>query len=256
MKIISITNQKGGVGKTTTSINLAAGLTLLKNKKVLLIDLDPQGNATTGLGAYKSSIQKCMYNVLSDDCEIEDIIIKDIYRNLDLAPATINLAGADLFLLEQKNDNHNILEEKIKRLKTSYDYILIDCPPSLGLINRNALTASNSVLIPIQTEFYALEGLTQLLSSIRLIQKYFNKNLIIEGILLTMYDIRTKSSYEVMSQVNHFFKEKVYKTYIPRSVKISEAPSYGVPIFEYDNNGAGSIAYKELVNEVIKKNGN
>lgn len=253
MKIIAIANQKGGVGKTTTSINLATGLGL-KGKKVLLIDLDPQGNTTTGLGAYKSKIDKCMYNVMIDECELDDVIIKDIYKNVSLAPATINLAGADLYLLEQKDSKPAVLKEKIKNLKSRYDYIIIDCPPSLGLINRNALSASDSVLIPIQTEYYALEGLTQLLSSIRLIQKYFNKNLLIEGILLTMFDVRTKSSYEVMTQINQFFKDKVYQTYIPRSIKVSEAPSYGIPIYDYDKNGQGAISYSALVNEVIKRN--
>ncbi len=255
MKIISISNQKGGVGKTTTAINLAAGLGL-EGKHVLLIDLDPQGNTTTGLGAYKSEIERCMYNVLIDECELDDVIIKDIYHNVSLAPATINLAGADLYLLEQKDFKQKVLKDKIANLKDKYDYIIIDCPPSLSLINRNALSASNSVLIPIQTEYYALEGLAQLLSSIKLVQKYFNKELLIEGILLTMFDIRTKSSYEVMTHVNQFFKEKVYRTYIPRSIKVSEAPSYGIPIYDYDKNGAGAISYRELVNEVIKKNVN
>lgn len=254
MKIISIANQKGGVGKTTTAINLAAGLSLFK-KKVLLLDLDPQGNSTTGLGVNKSEIEKSIYDVLVDKLEIEDIIIKDVYNTLDLAPATINLSGINIYLLEQQEDKKNILKEKLLSLKEKYDFVIIDCSPSLGLINRNALASSNSVLIPVQAEYYALEGLLQLITSIKWVKKIFNSKLAIEGILITMFDTRTKSSYEAMAQVTRFFKEKVYKTYIPRSIKISEAPSYGMPIFEYDKKGIGSICYKELANEVIIQNG-
>lgn len=254
-KIIAVANQKGGVGKTTTSINLAVGLGL-KGKKVLLIDLDPQGNTTTGLGANKDEISESIYEVLIGETDIINVIIPNINKNVDLAPATISLAGVDIFLMEQSQENQNVLSRLLSSVKQGYDYIVIDCPPSLGLINRNALSGADSVLIPIQAEYYALEGLAQLLSSIRLVQKLFNKRLSIEGILLTMFDSRTKLSYEVMAEVKNHFNEKVYKTHIPRNVRISESPSHGLSIFQYDPYGAGAIAYEELVNEVIQQNGN
>ncbi|AHF60656.1 sporulation initiation inhibitor Soj [Spiroplasma mirum ATCC 29335] len=254
-KIIAVTNQKGGVGKTTTSINLAAGLAL-HGKKILLIDIDPQGNSTTGIGTNKDDISESMYDVLIGQVPLKNIIIPNIIPNVDLAPATISLAGADIYLMEQSEDSQSLLLDRIKPVRDNYDFILIDCPPSLGLINRNALGCADSVLIPIQAEYYALEGLAQLLTSIRFVQKMFNKNLTIEGIVLTMFDSRTKLSFEVMSEVKKYFNEKVYKTYIPRNIKISESPSHGLSIFDYDKGGAGAIAYRELTKEVLANNGN
>lgn len=253
-KVIAIVNQKGGVGKTTTAINLSAGLGL-HDKKVLLVDLDPQGNTTTGIGANKSQIKKCIYDVLVGTTSIINIIQPYVTRNVDLAPATIALAGADLYLMEQTKAKQNILSEKLAPVINKYDYIIIDCPPSLNLISRNALAAANSVIIPIQTEFYALEGLTQLLTSIVLVQKLFNSKLEIEGILLTMYDSRTNLSSEVKDQVKKLFNEKLYKTYIPRNIKVSEAPSHGLDIFRYDTNSTGAKEYMNFVKEVLIQNG-
>lgn len=252
-KIIAIANQKGGVGKTTTSINLAAGLGR-QGKKILLVDLDPQGNATTGIGADKSKIENCMFDVLVNNVFINEIIQKDVCENVDLAPATLSLASADLHLLSQSKDQQNILLDKLNAAQQKYNYIIIDCPPSLGLLNRNALIAANTVIIPIQAEYYALEGLTQLLTSIRFVQQRSNKNLKIEGILVTMFDTRTKLSYEVLQEVKKYFKEKVYETFIPRNIKISEAPSNGKDIFSYDGSSSGATAYMQLVKEVLLKN--
>lgn len=253
-KIIAITNQKGGVGKTTTSINLAAGLAKV-GKKILLMDIDPQGNSTTGIGANKDDITNSTYDVLIGEASLKDIIIPDIIKNVDLAPASLALAGVDIHLMEQSDDKHIILKEKLDEVKSNYDFIIIDCPPFLGLINRNALASSDSVIIPIQAEYYALEGLTQLLNTINFVKKMYNKNLSIEGILLTMFDARTKLAFEVLAEVKRYFEEKLYKTYIPRNIKITEAPSHGLSIFDYDGSGAGAKAYEELVKEVLKNNG-
>lgn len=252
-KIIAISNQKGGVGKTTTSINLAAGLAYLENK-VLLVDLDPQGNSTQGIGQTTNESQNTIYDVLLDDVNAEDAILHLSQPPMDLIPASISLAGADLEMANYKFGKEQLLKNKLDAIKDKYDFIIIDCPPSLGLLNTNALTASDSVIIPVQCEYYALEGVTQLLNTIRIVQNLFNKNLKIEGVLLTMYDGRTNLSVEVMQEVRKYFTEKVYKSYIPRNVKLSEAPSRGQSIFEYDLKCEGANAYIHLAREVMDNN--
>ena len=259
-KIISLVNQKGGVGKTTTSINLSASLAVL-GKKVLLIDLDPQGNTTTGVGINKGDIEKSIYDVLIGECKIKDAMIKTKYKNLYMLPATINLAGLDIELVEKSQHESGFLKgEQLKihlqEIKDDFDYIIIDCPPSLGVITTNALTASNSVIIPVQCEFFALEGITQLLRTIMLAQKTLNPTLDIEGVLLTMLDSRTNLGFEVVEDIRKFFKEKVYNTIIPRLVRLTEAPSHGEPIIAYDPKSRGSEAYLNLAKEVISRNGN
>ena len=258
-KIISLVNQKGGVGKTTTSINLSASLAVL-NKKVLLIDLDPQGNTTTGVGINKADIENSIYDVLIDKTEIEKAIISTKYKNLYVLPATINLAGLDMELIEKSQNNPLFqkgaqLKNHLENIKNNFDYIIIDCPPSLGLITTNALTASNSVIIPVQCEFFALEGIMQLLNTIMLAQKKLNPNLQIEGVLLTMLDSRTNLGIEVVDDIRKFFKEKVYNTIIPRLIRLTEAPSHGEPIIVYDPKSRGSEAYLNLAKEVIERNG-
>lgn len=250
-KIIAIANQKGGVGKTTTCINVAAGLAYL-NQRVLMLDLDPQGNATQGIGARKETIKYSTYDLLLGDATTAQVIKKIKMPPLDLIPATIDLAGADLEMVEYKKGRERLLKAKLDLVKDDYDFILIDCPPSLGLLNTNALTAADSVLIPVQCEYYALEGLTQLLSTIRLVQKIFNPNLKIEGVLLTMFDTRTRLSVEVQQEVRKYFKERVYRSYIPRNIKLSEAPSRGQSIFEYDVRSEGAKAYASLAKEIIE----
>lgn len=252
-KIIAVANQKGGVGKTTTSINLASGLAYL-GQKVLLVDLDPQGNASQGIGANRMDIEFSTYDLLLTNHEVNDIAMPLNTPPLDLIPATIDLAGADLEMVEFKMGRERLLKNKLMMVRDDYDFIIIDCPPSLGLLNTNALTAADSVIIPVQCEYYALEGLTQLLSTIRLVQKLFNPNLKIEGVLLTMFDVRTKLSVEVQQEVRKYFKERVYKSNIPRNVKLSEAPSRGNSIFEYDIKSPGAKAYAALAKEVLDNN--
>ena len=256
-KVISLINQKGGVGKTTTSINLSASLALL-NKKILLIDLDPQCNATTGIGLNKGSIEKSVYNVLNKTATIEEAIIKTKYKNLYVLPANINLAGIDIEL-EQENDSSVLksqrLKEHIDKVKDDYDFIIIDCPPALGIITTNALTSSDSVIIPVQCEYFALEGITQLLKAIMYTQANLNPNLTIEGVLLTMLDARTNLGLEVVEEIRSYFKDKVYNTIIPRLIRLTEAPSHGKPIVAYDPKSRGSEAYLNLAKEVIKGNG-
>ena len=258
-KVISMVNQKGGVGKTTTSINLAASLGYL-GKKVLLIDLDPQGNATTGVGINKGDIDKSIYNVLIGESNIVEVIVKTKFKNLHIIPATINLAGADIELIEKSRFESGFskseqLKNKIALIKDSYDFILIDCPPSLGILTTNALTASDSVIIPVQCEFFALEGIMQLLNSIMLAQRNLNPNLDIEGVLLTMLDSRTNLGLEVVEDIRSYFKERVYDTIIPRLIRLTEAPSHGKPIISYDPKSRGTEAYINLAKEVIERNG-
>lgn len=251
-KIIAVSNQKGGVGKTTTSVNLAAGLAYLK-KRVLLVDFDPQGNATRGLNA-KNSIVHSAYDLLLGDKSAQECIIHLPIPPLDLIGATIDLAGSDYQMVARQSGKETFLKRKLDTVKNNYDFIIIDCPPSLGLLNANALTAADSVIIPVQCEYYALEGVTQLLSTIRTVQKQYNRKLFIEGVLLTMFDSRTNLSTEVQREVRKYFKERVYRSYIPRNVRLAEAPSHGKSIFEYDKSCNGARAYASLAKEVIEKN--
>jgi len=248
-KIISIANQKGGVGKTTTSVNLSACLAVL-GKRVLLVDVDPQGNATSGVGINKADVNHCIYNVLVEDLEAKDVCVPTDVQNLDIIPATIQLAGAEIELVPTISREIR-LKNALNKLKDDYDYIIIDCPPSLGLLTLNALTSSDTVLIPVQCEFYALEGLSQLLNTIRLVQKHLNKQLMIEGVLLTMLDARTNLGLQVIEEVKKYFQDKVYKSIIPRNVRLGEAPSHGQPIIVYDAKSKGAEVYQELAKEVI-----
>lgn len=250
-KVIAIINQKGGVGKSTTAINLSAAVGE-KKKQVLLIDLDPQGNSSSGLGIEKSQVKHCIYDVLLNDVPVEEAIIPDITEGLDLVPATINLAGAEVELVSQMA-RENRLKESIGNLRGKYDYIFIDCPPSLGLLTVNALVAADKLLIPIQCEFYALEGVTKLLDSMKRVKNALNPSLDIYGVLLTMYDGRTMLSRQVAEEVRNYFGKSVFETIVPRSVKLSEAPSFGQPITEYDPNGKGAEAYINLAKEVISR---
>lgn len=250
-KVISIANQKGGVGKTTTSVNISAILAK-KGKKVLLIDTDPQGNATSGLGVEKSH-EISIYDVLIGETEMKEAVQESQIKNLKVCPSNINLAGAEVELVSMISREYR-LKEKLEEYKEQYDYIIIDCPPSLGLITLNAFTASDSVLIPVQCEYYALEGLGQLINTINLVKKHLNKELEIEGAVLTMYDARTNLSNQVVKEVKKYFDDRVYKTVIPRNVRLSEAPSYGMPITVYDPRSKGAKCYDKLVKEILKKN--
>ena len=250
-KIISVANQKGGVGKTTTTVNLGTILAK-KGKKVLLIDADPQGNATSGLGVEKD-VEKSVYDILVNDTEIEEVYQDTMIKNLKVCPSNINLAGAEVELVSMMSREQR-LKEKLIKVKDEFDFILIDCPPSLGLVTLNSFTASDSVLIPVQCEYFALEGLGQLLNTINLVKKHLNKSLYIEGALLTMYDIRTNLSNQVVKEVKKYFENKVYKTVIPRNVKLSEAPSYGMPITLYDPKSKGAKSYDKFTKEFLKIN--
>ena len=257
-KFISLVNQKGGVGKTTTSINLSSALGHL-GKKVLLIDLDPQSNSTTGLGINKANIKLSIYDVITNRCEISDAIIKTKFKNLSVIPSMIFLSGVEIELMQtsMREDNFILgdqLKNQINKIKDRYDFIIIDCPPALGILTTNALAASDSVLIPVQCEYFALEGVTQLLNTIILTQTKVNPKLDIEGVLLTMLDGRTLVGLEVVEDVRKFFKEKVFNTIIPRLVRLVEAPSHGKPIIEYDPKCRGALAYINLAKEVIERN--
>jgi chromosome partitioning protein len=249
-KVIAITNQKGGVGKTTTSVNLSAALAM-HNRKVLLLDIDPQGNATSGIGISKADVQTDIYDVLVNDAPIENAVYNVNVEGLQVVPATIQLAGAEIELVSVVSRERR-LKKALTEIREQYDYIIIDCPPSLGLLTINALTAADSVLIPIQCEYYALEGLSQLINTIRLVQKHLNVNLEIEGVLLTMFDARTNLGTQVIEEVKKYFQDKVYTTIITRNVRLSEAPSYGQSILEYDGKSKGAEAYTELAKEVMK----
>ena len=250
-KIIAIVNQKGGVGKTTTTVNLSAALAK-KGKKILLIDADPQGNATSGVGINKMQ-EKSVYDVIINETEIEETVSETKVKKLFVCPSNINLAGAEVELVPVMA-RESRLKEKIESIKDDYDFIIIDCPPSLGLLTVNALTAANSIIIPIQCEYYALEGVGQLMNTVNIIKKQLNKDLYVEGVVLTMHDARTNLSNQVISEVKKYFKNNVYKTIIPRNVKLSEAPSYGMPITTYAPLSKGARCYEKLAQEIIKGN--
>ena len=251
-KIIAFANQKGGVGKTTTCVNLSAYLAAM-GKKILIVDMDPQGNATSGVGIDKSGNLKSIYNVISGDSTAEDVVKRTSIEGLDIIPSELNLAGAEIELV-QMDSRENIIKNILNRLRNSYDYITLDCPPSLGLLTVNALTAADSIVIPIQCEFYALEGLSQLMNTVKLVKKHLNPNIDIEGVVLTMKDARSNLINDVSNEIRKFFGKKVYDASIPRNIRLAEAPSHGQPILTYDPRSKGAIAYLELAEEFLKRN--
>ncbi len=250
-KIIAFSNQKGGVGKTTTCVNMSAYLAS-KGKKVLIVDLDPQGNATTGLGFSKSEIKNSLYQVMIDEMPVEDAVIKTQIDNLDILPSSIDLAGAEVELVYMKDREH-VLKRVLDKARASYDFITIDCPPSLALLTINALSAADTAIIPIQSEYYAMEGLSQLMNTIKLVVKHLNSDLKIEGVVLTMSDNRAVISRQITDEIKKFFGKRVYDTVIPRNIRLAEAPSHGVPIMLHDTKCAGARAYNALTDEFLSK---
>ena len=252
-KVIAFSNQKGGVGKTTTCVNVSACLAGL-GKKVLILDLDPQGNATSSLGVEKTEDLKSIYNVIVGEIGIEEVVRRTKYKNLDIIPADINLAGAEIDLVQMEN-REKVLKNSLDKIKGSYDYVTIDCPPSLGLLTVNALTSSDSIIIPILCEFLSLEGLTQLMNTVWLVKQHLNSKLEIEGVVLTMKSARSNLVNEVSAEIRKFFDKKVFNTAIPRNIRVAEAPSYGQPITIYDSRSAGAESYRLLAEEVINREG-
>ena len=252
-RIIAIANQKGGVGKTTTSINLSSCIAA-KGKKVLVVDIDPQGNTTSGYGIEKNDLDNTIYELMLGDCSIEDCIIKDVIENISILPSNVNLAAAEIELIGVDKKEY-ILKNEIDWVKDRYDYIIIDCPPSLSLLTINAMTTADSVLVPIQCEYYALEGLSQLIHTVNLVKERLNPNLEMEGVVFTMYDSRTNLSAQVVENVKSHLNQKVYRTVIPRNIRLAEAPSYGQPINIYDPKSAGAESYLALAEEVIDRKG-
>jgi len=250
-KIISFSNQKGGVGKTSTCVNMAAGIAL-RGKKVLLIDIDPQGNATTGLGLSKGDLERSVYNVLIDDMPVKEAISRTTIENLDILPSNIDLAGAEVELVYLP-EREKRLANALRQIITVYDYVMIDCPPSLGLLTINALSASDSVIIPIQSEYYAMEGLSQLLNSIKLVNKHLNPELKIYGVVITMYDGRALISKQINAEIHKFFGKKMFDTVIPRNIRVSEAPSHGRPVMLHDPRSSGAKAYQALADEFLAR---
>lgn len=253
-RIIAVANQKGGVGKSTTTINLSACLAEM-GKKVLTVDIDPQGNTTSGFGVDKNSVESTLYEMLLGECEVKDCIIKDVIENVSLIPANVNLSGAEIELIGI-DDKEYILKDCIDKVRRRYDYIIMDCPPSMSILTINAMTAANSVLVPIQCEYYALEGLTQLIHTVELVKDRLNSRLKIEGVVFTMYDARTNLSLQVVENVKDNLQQNIYKTIIPRNVRLAEAPSYGLPINLYDSKSAGAESYRLLAEEVINREEN
>ena len=250
-RIIAIANQKGGVGKTTTAINLSACLAE-KGKKVLSIDMDPQGNMTSGLGVDKDSVEKTVYDLIIGEAQIEEIICKDVLENLDVLPTNIDLSAAEIELIGIDNKEY-IIKNEVDKVKDNYDFVIIDCPPSLSMLTINAMTTADSVLVPIQCEYYALEGLSQLIHTIELVKERLNSNLEIEGVVFTMYDARTNLSLQLVENVKDNLNQNIYKTIIPRNIRLAEAPSYGMPINQYDSKSSGAESYRLLADEVIER---